>query len=66
MLLLLIRSYIESVPKYALLILDTYHPDSMYLHEKGCKDPWLFCEVKRSLGGKKLGNTVVTTLPVTK
>jgi len=47
MLLLCICSYLKSVPRRKILILDTHHPDTIYLLEQKCKDPWLFCEAKR-------------------
>jgi len=28
-------------------MLNTYHPDTPYLHEQGCEDPWLFFGTKR-------------------
>jgi hypothetical protein len=32
--------------RYQFLILDTYHPDTLYLLEQGCEHPWLFLEAK--------------------
>jgi hypothetical protein len=49
-----------------LLILDTHHPDTQYLREQGCEDPWLFFEDKRGSRTKMYGkrysnpNTIVT------
>lgn len=40
-------SYLKSVMRYQFLILDTWHPNTLYLHEQGCKDPWLFFQIKR-------------------
>jgi hypothetical protein len=34
--------------------LDTYHPDSLYLHEQECEDPSFF-DAKRGPPVKKLG-----------
>ena len=34
--------------RYKYVILYTYHPDTLYLRERGCEDPWLFFEAKRS------------------
>ena len=31
---------------YKFLILGTYHPDNLYLRERGFEDPWLFFENK--------------------
>jgi hypothetical protein len=47
MLLVYIGSYLKSVLRYKLLILDTYRPDTLYLREQGCEDLWLFLEVRR-------------------
>ena len=46
MLLVCIRSNLKSVPRYTFLILDTYNPDTAYLREQVCEDPWLFFEAK--------------------
>jgi len=35
------------------LILDTCHPASLYLRERGCEDPWLFFEAKRGPQAKR-------------
>jgi len=34
--------------------LDTCHPDSLYLRQQGCEDPWLFFEAKRIPRAKKV------------
>jgi len=34
--------------------LDIYHPDTPYLREKECEDPWLFFEVTRVSRAKSL------------
>ena len=47
MLLVCVRNYLKSVLINKFLILDTYHPDALYLHEQGCKDLWLFFEAER-------------------
>jgi len=40
--------------RYNLLILDTYHPDtSLYIHEQGCKVPYLFFKTRRGPQAKK-------------
>jgi hypothetical protein len=39
--------------------LDTYHPDTQYLHEQLCEDPRLFFEVKTGPLAKNLGNTAL-------
>ena len=53
MLLLRIVIYLKSVVRYKFLILRTYHPNTLYLHEQGCEDPWLFFEAKRGLRANK-------------
>jgi hypothetical protein len=45
--LICIYSYLKSVLKYKYIILDTRHPDSLYLREQGCKDACLFFEAKK-------------------
>jgi len=47
MLLLCICSYLKSVLTCKILILDAHHPDTIYLLEQKCKDPWFFYEAKR-------------------
>jgi hypothetical protein len=45
--------------------LDTYHPDTLYLHEQGCENPWLLFKAERGPQEISLGNTaVVEYLPV--
>jgi hypothetical protein len=46
MLLVRIRSYLKSVLEYKFLILDTYHPDTVYLREQGCEDRGYFLNPK--------------------
>ena len=41
-----ISSCAKSVLRYKYLILDTYHPDTLYLREQGLENPWLFFETK--------------------
>jgi hypothetical protein len=48
---------LKSVMRYKFLILNNYLPDTLYLREQGCEDPWLFFEVKKGLRGKCLENT---------
>jgi hypothetical protein len=42
LLLVCFHSYLKLVLGYKLLILDTHHPDILYLREQGCEDLWLF------------------------
>jgi len=37
------------------LIVGTYHPDTLYIREQGCEDPWSFFEARRSPRAKKCG-----------
>ena len=37
-----IGNYLISVLRYKFLVLNTCHPDALYLREQGCEDPWLF------------------------
>ena len=34
-----------------------YHPDTQYLRQQGCDDPWVFFEAKRGPRARGLGNT---------
>ena len=54
-----IRSYHKSVLRYTFLSLGTYLPDTLYLRQRGCEDPWLFFEAKRGHRAKILDNTAV-------
>ena len=54
-----IRNYLKSVPRYKFLMLDTYHPDILYLREQGCEDPWLFFEKERGRASIKVCETLV-------
>jgi hypothetical protein len=47
-LLICIIIYLKSVMRHAYLILDIYHPDTLYLHDHGCDDSWSFFE---AIGG---------------
>ena len=51
-----ICSYLKSVVRYKLLISDTYHPDTLYLRQQGCEDPWLYFEAKKDPSLKNLGD----------
>jgi len=62
MLLVCIRSYLKSFPRYKVFILDTHHPDSIYLHEQGYEDPWLFFEAKRSPRADKVWETLLQAI----
>jgi hypothetical protein len=55
MLLACIYSYLKSVLKYKFLILDTYHPCTLYLCEQGCEDWWWYFEAKRDQRSKTFG-----------
>lgn len=47
MVVIRISIYLNSVLRHKFLILDVYHPDTVYLCEQGCEDLWLFLEAKR-------------------
>jgi hypothetical protein len=55
MLLVHICIYQKSVVRYKFLILDTYHPDTLYLRDQGSEDKWLFFEAKRGPRATKFG-----------
>ena len=58
MLLVCVPIYPKSVLRYKYLILGTCHPDTVYLREQGCEDPWLFFEAEGGPRGKRsYGNT---------
>jgi len=57
MLIVCFRSYIKSVMRYKLLILDTNQPDTLYLREQLCEKSWLFFEARRGPRAIRLGNT---------
>ena len=58
MLLICIRSYRKSVLRYKYIILDTYHPDTVYLRQQVREDSWLLFEAKWDPRQKKVwGNT---------
>jgi hypothetical protein len=55
--------YLKSVLRYRVLILSGCHPDTVYLREQGCENPWLFLKPKWVREQKeKLGNTALTVL----
>jgi hypothetical protein len=45
--LVCIPSYLKSFPEYKFLILDAYHPYTLYLRQQGCEDLWLFFEAEK-------------------
>jgi hypothetical protein len=58
MILMYIRNYLKSVLRYKFLILDIYHPDTLYMREES----WLFFEAKRGPREKKVLETMGYTL----
>ena len=54
MLLVCIRSYLESVMRNKCLILCTYHLDTLYIREQGYEDPWLSSAAKRGSEQKEI------------
>jgi hypothetical protein len=57
-----ICSYLKSVLRYTLLILDTYHPGTLYFREPGCEDQWLFFEAKMGPRAKTFGKNCASLL----
>jgi len=55
MLLVCIHSIIKSVLRYKFLILDTYHPDTLYLCEQGYEDLQLFFKDRRGTQAEMFG-----------
>jgi hypothetical protein len=55
MLLACSRGYLTSVVRHKLLILHTYHPDTLYIREQECENPWLFSEARSGPRTEKLG-----------
>ena len=53
MLLVCIRSSLKPVVGHTFLISVTYHLGTLYLHERGCEDPWLFFDANKSPQAKK-------------
>jgi hypothetical protein len=49
-------SYLKPVLRYTCLILNAYYPDTLFLREQRCEDPWLFFEGKLVRKQKRLGN----------
>jgi len=47
--------YLSKISLKYKFLLDTYHPDTLYLHEEGCEDPWLFFKAKRGPQTNKFG-----------
>jgi len=64
MLLVCIRSYLKSVVGYKFLILDTCHPDSLYLREQGCEDPWLLFWKPKGVREQKVCEKLDYALPI--
>ena len=56
-LLVRIRSYLQSVLKYNFLNFGYYHPDDQYLREQECDDPWLLFAPKGACEQKRLENS---------
>jgi hypothetical protein len=45
--MLLVALNMSSEVIYKFLIFDAYHPDTIYLCQQGCEDPYLFSKYKR-------------------
>jgi hypothetical protein len=61
MLQLYISIYLKSLLRYTFLILDTGHPDTLYVRQQGCEVPWLFFEAKMGPANKKVCETLHQT-----
>jgi len=59
MLLVCINISLKSVLISKFLVLNTYHPDNLYLPVQGCEDPWLFFEAGKGLGENKFWETLL-------
>jgi len=59
-----IRGYLKSVLNYRFVILDTCHPDTLYLSQQGCEIPWIFFEAKRVPREKRVGGALIRILEV--
>jgi len=56
--------YLSKISLRYKFLLDTCHPDTLYLHEQGCEDPRLFFKAKRDLQAKSLYNTVLKDMVI--
>jgi len=61
MLQLYISIHLKSVLRYKFLILDTDHPDTLYVRQQGCEDGWLFFKTKMGPANKKVCETLHQT-----
>lgn len=59
MVLASIRSYLKSVLKYKFLILETHHPEALYLRQQEWEDPCLISEAKIIRKQKSMRNTAL-------
>ena len=57
MLQLYISLCLKSFLRYKCLISDTGHPDTLYVRQQGCEEPWLFFEAKMGPANKKVCKT---------
>ena len=55
MLLVCISIHLKSFLRYTVLILDTYHPDTIEVRGQGLEDPRLFFEAKKGPRGTMFG-----------
>jgi hypothetical protein len=56
--LVCIRSYLKSVLRHKMLIMDTYRLDTLYVRQQVCEDPWLLFETKRGPQAKRIWETL--------
>jgi len=64
MLLACVRSYLKSILRYEVLIVDVCDPDPLYSRDQLYVDPWLFFETKRVREQKSLGNSTPEDLKI--
>jgi hypothetical protein len=60
MLLASIRSYLKSVLKYTFLILETHHPETLYLRQQEWDDPCLNSKAKIIRKQKSMRNNALS------
>jgi hypothetical protein len=57
LLVVCIRSYLNSLSRYIVLILNTYNPVTLYVLVQGCEDTRLLFKGQRGPRANSLGNT---------
>jgi len=62
--MLILAPDISSEMWHKFLILDDYHPDTLYLHKLVCEDSYLFFKYKGTREEESLGNIAISNLSV--